>query len=160
VPLFPPQAPVSVLIDGRPLAAYVRAYVSGERVYAPIAPLLTRLADRFWFDGDTLIVERGDRRVRIRLAPRYRGELNGAYVPAGPTLRALGARVRYDGATHRLMVTVTARAVVASPTPFNASAPSLAPSEVFTPTPPSTPRPVWTGSPMPRRTGLPFPPPA
>lgn len=128
-------------------------------MYAPVAPLLTRLADRFWFDGDTLVVQRGARRVRIRLAPRFSGELNGAYLPVGPALRALGASVRYDPAAHRLVVTVSARAVVAVPTPFNPAVPSVAPSAVFTPAPPSTARPVWTGSPTPRRTGLPFPPP-
>jgi hypothetical protein len=147
-----------VSIDGRPLPAYVRAYLSDGRVYAPVAPLLIRLADRFWFEGDALIVERGDCRVRIALIPPYRGELAGTYVPAGPILRALGVVVRYDAPSHRLMVTVSARRVVASPTPFNPAVPSVAPSAVFTPTPPTTPRPIWTGSPMPRRTGLPFPP--
>jgi hypothetical protein len=159
VPLFPPGAPVAVSIDGRPLAAYVRAYLSGGHVYVPVAPLLTRLADRLWIEGDTLVVQRGGRRVRIRLDPIYRAELRGAYVPAAATLRALGATVSYDGDAHRLNVTVRVLAVVATPTPFNAAAPSVAPSVVFTPVPPSTPRPIWTGSPMPRRTALPFPPP-
>ncbi len=159
VPLFPPEAPVAVSVDGRPLSAYVRAYLSGGRVYVPVAPLLTGLADRLWFDGDTMVVQRAGRTVRIRLEPRFRAELRGAYVPAAAALRALGARVLYDGAHHRLTVTVSLRAVVASPTPFNAAAPSVAPSAVFTPFTPPTPRPLWTGSPMPRRTALPFPPP-
>jgi hypothetical protein len=159
VPLFPPGAPVAVSIDGRPLAAYVRAYVSGGRVYVPVAPLLTRLADRLWLDGDILVVQRGERSVRIRLEPIYQAELRGAYVPAAATLRALGATVTYDGAEHRLNVTVPVSAVVATPTPFNPAAPSVAPNAVFTPVPPATPRPLWTGSPMPRRTALPFPPP-
>ena len=34
VPLFPPGAPVTVLVDGRPLAAYARAYLIGSRVFA------------------------------------------------------------------------------------------------------------------------------
>jgi hypothetical protein len=148
-----------VLIDGRSLPAYARAYVFGGRVYVPVAPLLTHLADRLWFDGNTLVAQRGTRSVRIRIEPRYRGELNGAYVPAGPVLVALGASVRYDGEMHRLIVTVPTRAVVASPTPYNAAAPSVAPTAVFTPLEPQTPRPIWTGSPQPRRTALPFPPP-
>jgi hypothetical protein len=148
-----------VSIDGRPLASYVRAYVSHGRVYVPVAPLLTRLADRIWFDGDTLVVQRGERSVRIRLEPHYRAELRGAYVPAAATLRELGVGVSYDGAEHRLNVAVPVSSTVATPTPFNVAAPSAMPSAVFTPTPPSTPRPVWTGSPMPRRTALPFPPP-
>jgi hypothetical protein len=137
----------------------VRAYLSGGRVYVPVAPLLTRLADRLWFEGDTLVVQRGERSVRIRLEPLYRWELRGAYVPAGATLRALGATVAYDGAERRLDVTVPVSTIVATPTPFNAAVPSVAPSAVFTPLTPSTPRPLWTGSPMPRRTALPFPPP-
>ena len=159
MPLFPPGAPVGVSLDGHPLPAYVRAYVSGGRVYVPVAPLLTHLADRIWFQGDTLVVQRGERRVRILLEPRYRAQLRAAYVPAAATLRALGAMPAYDGAQHRLDVTVSRLAVIATPTPFNAALPSIAPSAVFTPQMPTTPRPVWTGTPMPRRTALPFPPP-
>lgn len=156
MPLFPPGAPVTVVIDGRPLAAYVRAYVAGGRVFAPVAPLLTRLADQFWFDGETLVVQRKDRRVRIRLVPQLRGQLTGAFVPAGPVLRALGAMVCYESAHHRLDVSLSARNVVTSPTPFNPIAPSASPNAVFTSTPAATPRPLWTGSPMPRRTALPL----
>jgi hypothetical protein len=150
---------VIVLIDGRPLASYARAYAADGRVFAAVDPLLTRLADRIWFDGNTLVVERGDRRVRVELAHGRARPLNAAYVPAGPILRALGASVRYERAEHRLVVTLSAHAVVASPTPFNAALPSVAPSTVFTPSPSPAPRATWTGSPTPRRTALPFPPP-
>jgi hypothetical protein len=148
-----------VLVDGRPLAAYRHAYLSGGRVFAPADPLLTRLADRLWFDGDVLVVERAGLRVRVRVVRGYRAPLNATYVPAGPTLRALGASVRYEGASHRLIIAVSTRAVVASPTPFNPAVAPVAPSAIFTPSPPPAPHPVWTGSPMPRRTALPFPPP-
>ncbi len=60
---IPTGSPVTIVVDGHPLAAYVRAYVVGGRIYAPVSPLLTRLADRLWIDGRTLVVERGDRRV-------------------------------------------------------------------------------------------------
>jgi hypothetical protein len=159
VPLFPPETPVTVLIDGRPLAAYVGAYVAGGRVFAPVSPLLTGLADRVWFDGGTLVIERGQRRVRVQLVPPRPAELNGTYVAAGAVLRALGASVRYEPASHRLIVRLPARGALASPTPFNPAAASAPPSTVFTPSPPSTPRPIWTGSPLPRRTPLPMPPP-
>ncbi len=155
VPLFPP-APVAVSIDGRPVAAYVRAYLAGGRVFAPAAPLLTLLADRIWFDGDTLVAQRGQRRVRIRLTPGSSGQLGGTYIAAGPALRALGATVHYEPGTHRLFVSTSARVVVASPTPFNPAVPSVAPSAIFTPTPTATPRPIWTGSPLPGRTPLPL----
>jgi hypothetical protein len=148
-----------VLIDGRPLAAYLRAYLAGGRVFVPVVPVLTLLADRLWIDGDTLVAERDGRRIRLRIAPPLSGDLSGAYVPAGAALRGLGVSVRYDASAHRLVVVAPARAAVASPTPFNSVAPSIPPSTVFTPMPAMTPRPAWSGSPAPRRTALPFPPP-
>lgn len=158
MPLFPPGSPVAVVIDGRPLAAYARAYLAGGRVFAPVVPLFTRVADRFWFVDDTIVVQRDGHVVRVRLVPRFGGALNGTYVPAGPVLRDLGATVRYEPDTHRLIVRMPPAAVT-SPTPFNPLTPSVAPSAVFTPAEPATPRPLWTGSPLPRRTALPFPPP-
>jgi hypothetical protein len=148
-----------VLIDGRPLVGYAGAYLAGGRVFAPVAPLLTGLADRIWFEGDALVIERGTRRVRIQLVPARGGQFDATYVAAAPVLRALGASVHYEAKERRLVVAVSSRAIVTSPTPFDPSAPSVAPTTVFTPAPPSTPRPVWTGSPYPRRTALPFPPP-
>lgn len=151
MPLFPPGTPVAVLLDGHPLAAYERAYLADGRVYAPVSPLLTRLADRLWIDGTTLIVERGARRVRVPLL--------GDYVMIGPVLRAIGAPAQYDPATSRLTVFTPPRSVVNTPTPFDPAAPHAAPTAVFTPLEPATPRPVWSGSPLPRRTPLPRPPP-
>ncbi len=148
-----------MLIDGRPLVGYTRAYLAGGRVFAPVAPLLTGLVDRLWLEGDTLVVERGDRRIRIRLVPPLGAPLDATYVAAGPVLRALGASVHYEAKERRLVVAISARDVVTSPTPFNPSVPSVAPTTVFTPAPLSTPRPVWSGLPYPRRTALPFPPP-
>jgi hypothetical protein len=159
VPLFPPATPVTVLVDGRPLAAYERAYVANGRVFAPVSPLLTDVADRLWFEGDTLVVERGGRRVRVRLAAASAARLGAAYVMVGPVLRALGASVRYDPGAARLTVQVPLRAEIASPTPFDPAASSVAPNAVFTPPVPATPRPQWSGSPLPRRTALPHPPP-
>jgi hypothetical protein len=159
VPTFPPPTPVSIIVDGRPLAAYVRAYAFEGRIYAPVSPLLTRLADRVWSQGDTLVIQRGEVRVRVVLAPTLPGQLGGDFVAVGPVLRALGASVRYDPAGRRLIVRIPPRSAVVSPTPFNATAPSVRPSAVFTPAESPTPRPVWTGSPLPRRTPLPAPPP-
>lgn len=149
--LFPPGTPVTILVDGRPLAAYERAYLAGGRIYAPVSPLLTRLADRLWIDGRTLVVERGDRRVRVPLL--------GDYVMIGPVLRAFGAAAHYDPATGRLTVSLPLRSAVGSPTPFDPAVPSTAPSAVFTPAEAATPKPIWSGSPLPRRTPLPQPPP-
>ncbi len=159
MPLFPPATTVAVIVDGRPLAAYQRAYLADGRIFAPVAPLITRIADRFWLEGGILVVERDGHLAQVRLAPSADGELGAAYVPAGPVLRALGASVRYDPAGRRLVVTLPARGALASPTPFNPAASSAAPRAVFTPFEAPTPRPLWTGSPMPRRTALPLPPP-
>jgi hypothetical protein len=159
VPLFPPAAPVAVIVDGRPLAAYQRSYLAEGRVFVPVSPLLTRLADRLWVEGNTLVIERLGRRTRVLLTTNSSGEFNEAYVPAGPVLRSLGATVHYDPAGRRLLVTIPARGPLVSPTPFNPALRSAAPSAVFTPPVVSTPRPQWTGSPLPRRTALPLPPP-
>jgi hypothetical protein len=141
------------------LRVYARAYVANGRVFAPVDPLLTRLADRLWFEGTTLVVQRDGRRVYIPVAGGAAAALDGTYVAAGPVLHQLGVAAHYDAAAHRLLVRVGERETVASPTPFNAAAPAVAPTDVFTPSPVPSPRPVWTGSPMPRRTALPFPPP-
>ncbi|MBV8530893.1 MAG: hypothetical protein JO104_06215 [Candidatus Eremiobacteraeota bacterium] len=158
MPLFPPGTPVTVLLDGRPLASYEPAVLAHGRVLVPVSPLLTRAADRLWFDGDTLVLERAGRRVRVRMAAASVTQLDSAYVAAGPVLRALGVPVRYDPMMHRLVVSTPPQAV-GSPTPFNAALPSVVPTAVFTPPQQATPRPIWTGSPLPRRTALPLPPP-
>ncbi len=149
-----------MLVDGRPLAAYVRAYLAGDRVYVPVSPLLTRIADRMWFEGNTLVIERAGRRVRVPLSESFRGELDGAYVEAGPVLRALGESALYDGKYRQLEIRTQPLTAIALPTPFSSPAPTAPPNAVFTPAPVATPRPVWTGSPLPRRTPLPIGPPA
>jgi len=141
------------------MAAYARAYLAGGRVLVPVAPLLTELADRVWFEGDTLILERGTRRVRVKLIPAPNGALNGTYVPAAPVLAALGVTALYEPAAHALLISIPRSGAVASPTPFNPAMPSVSPGPVFTPVSPPVPQPIWSGSPLPRRTALPFPPP-
>ncbi|MGA7201141.1 MAG: hypothetical protein WBX26_04875 [Candidatus Cybelea sp.] len=158
MPLFPP-VPVAILVDGRPLASYVRAYVADGRVLAPVAPLVTRLADRVWYEGDALFIERGTRRVRVRLGKTFPDQFDAAYIAIGPVLRALGASLCWEPKRRRLIVWLPQRGSVATPTPFEQGAPSAPPATVFTPSPPVTPRPIWTGSPLPRRTPLPLPPP-
>jgi hypothetical protein len=104
------------------------------------------------------VLQRGHRLARISLAPAGDAALNATFVPAGAVLRALGVLVGYDSAARRLVVFVPGGAILASPTPFDPSAPSVAPSNVFTPAPSVVPHPRWTGTPLPRRTALPFPP--
>ncbi|MBV8196738.1 MAG: hypothetical protein JO263_01265 [Candidatus Eremiobacteraeota bacterium] len=158
MPLFPPGIPVAVIVDGRPLTAYQRATLVAGRVYVPVAPLLTGLADSISMRGNTLVVQRGVHQIQIAALPISPSDLDTMYVPAGNVLRALGVALRYEPKTHRLFIQTDARVMVGTPTPFNPAAPTLAPSAVFTPLPLATPRPVWTGSPLPRRTALPLPP--
>jgi len=157
VPVFPPSAPVTVSIDGRPSLAYVRAFVAHGRVFAAVSPLLLRLADRVWFDRGTLVVERDGRRVRVAL-PQGASEPETTFVEVAPILRALGDSVTFERRFGRLEIRTPAAGepAPASPPPVRASP---VPRTVFTPEPVATPRPVWSGSPLPRRTPLPLPSP-
>ncbi len=152
VPVFPPPAAVTMLVDGRPLPTYFRAYVADGRVFAPLEPVLLRLADRAWMEGSTLVISRDGRTVRVLLPGGDRSE--GAYVAVGPLVRRLGDAITYDGKRRILEVWTTA-STVTSPTPFDASAATEPPRSVFTPQPVATARPFWSGPPLPRRTPLP-----
>ena len=158
MPLFPPGVPVAVVVDGRPLLAYQRATLLAGRVYVPVAPLLTRLADSVSMRDGVLVLQRGSRRVRLAAHPAVPSDFDAVYVPAATILRALGVSVRYEPKPRRLIIATTPRVVVETPTPFNPAVPTSGPATVFTPLPVPTPRPVWTGSPLPRRTALPMPP--
>jgi len=151
--LFPPAAAVTVAIDGHPVLAYHAAYLCGGHVYAPLRPFVTSVAYRLWYEGDTLVIARGDREVRVRLDPRQPAALDDVYVPVARILQRLGATVAY----HAKRLDVRVRYLpLSSPTPFNPLLPSQSPQAVFTPMQSPTPRPVWTGSPLPRRTPLPI----
>jgi hypothetical protein len=156
VPVFPP---VTVLVDGRPLPTYLSAYVRDGRVFVPVAPIVQRLADRAWYEDATLVVERGDRQIRVRIAPAFVDRLDAAFVAVAPLVRGLGETLSYDASGRLLNVHTGRLAAIALPSPFDSNAPSVAPTTVFTPQPVQTPRPVWSGSPLPRRTPLPNQPP-
>jgi len=150
--LFPPAAAVTVAVNGVLVRSYTRAYAAGGRVYAPLRPFVTRVADRLWYDGDTLVIERDGREARVRLEPREPDALDYVYVPIGGILRELGIAVSYQA--HRLDIRL-APPLLSTPSPFDATVPTVAPATVFTPEPSATPRPVWSGAPLPRRTPLP-----
>ena len=145
-------------LDGRPLPSYVRAYVADGRVFAPVRPLLSRLADRLWFEGNVLVIVRDGRTVRVPLETRTPDALDSAFVSIGPVLRALGETVTYDTQQRLLDVRSTRSEGIATQAPAEPN-PGVSPHAVFTPDPIATPRPVWSGSPQPRRTPLPQPPP-
>jgi|SRR5579872_3715765 len=147
------------MLDGHEVAAHVAPYAARDgRIFGPIAPYLTRVADRLWFEGDVLVVERGARILRLRLAPRDPGALDSAYVALGPALRVLGARVTFRHDARILTIITRSTDEIASPQPFDPSAVQVAPRVIFTPIPVATPRPTWIGPSHPRRTPLPFPP--
>ncbi|MBV8149813.1 MAG: hypothetical protein JO092_12020 [Candidatus Eremiobacteraeota bacterium] len=160
MPVFPPAAPVAVLVDGRPLRSYATAYVQDGRVFVPLAPLLLRLADRAWFEGSVLILERDGRSIRVRVPRRGDNALNLTFVPARAIFRQLGDDVAYDARIRQLQIRSPRAAMVALPTPYAAPSTTIAPREVFTPSPPPMSRPTWSGPPPPRRTPLPNPSPA
>jgi hypothetical protein len=147
-----------VRLDGRPLPSYVRAYVADGRVFAPVRPLLSRLADRLWFEGNLLVIVRDGRMVRIPLETRTPDALDSAFVAIVPVLRALGESVTYDTRQRVLDVRTTPSEGITAPPPF-VPGPAASPRAVFTPESVATPRPVWSGSPQPRRTPLPQAPP-
>ena len=147
---------MTVVLDGKTVRSYTGAFESAGRVYAPLRPFVTGIADSMWFDGDRLVIVREGRSVIVRIPSREPDALDHAYVPLAPILRALGEIVEYEPAG-RVVVRSPIAPVVATPTPFDPTAPSATPSPVFTPAPVATPRPVWTGSPLPRRTPIPYP---
>ena len=98
-------------------------------------PLLSRLADRLWFDGNVLVIVRDGRTVRIPLGARTPDALDSAFVTIVPVLQALGESVTYD-TQQRLLDVRTTRAgecgITAGP-PFIPGAPSsLAARRLYT----------------------------
>ncbi len=158
VPVFPPAPTVTVVIDGRRLPQYARAFVAGGRVYAAASPLLRRVADRMWVDGGSFVVECNGRRVRVPIAAGRGDQPSTAYVAVGPLLRGLGDGVHYRAGARALDVRTRPAGAIATPTPFRGASQAVAPRAIFTPEPVPTTRPVWKGPPLPRRTPLPFPP--
>jgi len=157
MPILPLAVAVTVLLDGRPVAAYARAYVAAGRTYAPLAPYVTRIADRLEYRAGTLVIDRGARYARVALRSVTPDALDRQYVAIAPILRALGESVRYDSKARAVDVRTPQTASVATPVPFDPFAAQVAPHVVFTPAPIPTPRPVWHGPAMPRRTPLPYP---
>jgi hypothetical protein len=150
------MAAVTVVLDGKPLLAYNSALEVNGRIVAPLHPFVTGIADRLWFEGNSLVIVRDGRTVRIPGVRRAPDAFDHAYIPLASILRALGVRVTYTPERHRVDISLREETVVATPEPFDPVAPTVAPRVVFTPTPQTTPRPVWSGSPLPRRTPLPF----
>lgn len=148
MPLIPLAAAVVVLLNGRPISAYNQAVVSSGRVFAPVRPFVTALSDRTWIEGNRLEIVRDGRRVSVVLGA---GSSDRAYVPLAAIARDLGAHVEYRNG--ELEIRTEPREAIEAPTPAAALA---SPRDVFTPMPVATPKPVWNGPALPRRTPLPY----
>ncbi len=157
MPILPLAAAITVLLDGRPVASYEPAYLAAGRAYAPLAPYVTRIADRLEYVGPELVITRGFYSARVRLNRVEPDALDHEYVAIAPVLRALGETVFYDARTRTLRVHTPAPEPAVSPAPFNPREPQQVPRVVFTPSPIPTPRAQWHGPAFPRRTPLPYP---
>ncbi len=142
-------------------------------VMAPLAPVVTRIADVVTLAGDDVTLVRGARTCVFRVgSPTYRcaGIVARAgvtpfardgivFLPLATVARAFGGNVAYDRRTDTLSIAFAPRSVVITPAPFEPSAPQVAPTQVFTPQPgPPTPQVMVSGDPRPRRTAIPATP--
>ncbi|MDE2483092.1 MAG: hypothetical protein KGN02_13000 [bacterium] len=151
---YPPSAAVRVRIAGHELDAYNGAFARGGRVVGPLMPFVTAVSDRIRIVGNRIVIERDGHRVLVPIAAGAPRSLDRLYVPLAPVLRDLGLDVRFGRRT--LDVTLPPPVALGTPSPYPVGWPTLAPHAVFTPMVTPTPRPIWTGSPLPRRTPLPF----
>jgi hypothetical protein len=139
----------------------------------PLAPIVAHIADRVTLDGNTITLVRGPRVCVFAVgSPTYR--CDGApqassvvpfardgivYLPLGPVVRAFGGTVTYDAQRGTVAVALPRSNALLTPPPFDASAPQVAPTRVFTPQPaPPTPQVPISGDPRPRRTAIPATP--
>ena len=143
-----------LVLDGRPIRSYTPLTLLRGRVVGPVQPYLTRIAEQISYAGGYLVLTRGTRRVRIPMALSPGTALDQAQLPLVPLLRALGEQVDVDAPKGRIEVT-SPGPVVVLPAPFDPAARQVPPTVVFTPAPAATPKMVWDGVPVPRRTPIP-----
>ena len=153
--ILPPVA-LTLLLDGRPVRSYEPLYLARGRVLGPVDPFLTGVADRIAYAGGFAIFTRGGRNVRVRMSAGPPAGLAQTYVALVPLLRALGERVDLDAARGTLDVRTPGRAEVGVDRAFDPRARQAPPRAIFTPAPVPTDRPIWNGTPRPRRTPIPL----
>jgi len=146
--------PIAILLNGSPLRSYNPPYLIHGRIQAPVAPFLTRVADRIGYEGEVMIIVRGDSSVRVRTGPHDPKSLQAVYVPIAGVLRALGARITYDARRRVLDIQTGVHRLMQTMPPYQVASPVPPPTTVFTPEPVQTPRPAYTGTPHPRRTPI------
>jgi hypothetical protein len=165
-----PLLALIVVVNGAFASGTPPARLLFGHVVVPVAASAARLADRVATDGNTLTLARGAHACIFHVgssayacdgvaaqAPVVPFARDGiAYVPLAPLARAFGGSVQLDAARGIVAVTLPPATVVATPTPFDAQAPQVAPTTIFTPQPaPATPAAIVSGDPHPRRTAIP-----
>ncbi len=146
--------PITIIIGGAPVQSYNHPYLLHARIMAPVIPFVTRCADRISYRRDVMVIRRDGRVARIFTGVIEPATLQGYYVAVAPTLRLLGARVSYDLDSRKLYVECLGPAPLRTMRPNEQLAPHVRPTTVFTAEPVVTPRPMYTGSPHPRRTPI------
>jgi hypothetical protein len=163
-------AAIVVVLNGAflPSAPPVRRLFG--HIVAPLAPVMTRIADRVTLDGDAIELVRGAHAcafrigvpafrcdARIRLAAVTPFARDGiAYVPLADVVRAFGGTATYDAPSGTVALTLAPSTAVDTPAPFDPAAPQAVPTRLFTPQPaPPTPQAIESGEPRPRRTAIP-----
>jgi hypothetical protein len=144
--------PVTVVLDGRIVRAAESARLVRGSVVGPIEPFGRALAQRISVDpaAGTITLECRDRIWTIALPPEgERGEIGLA-----AAARALGDRVRYDGAARTLFIASPVPQPLATMTPFAGYSPPPGVLPTFAPYERPTPRPTVSGIPQPRRTPI------
>ena len=163
---------VVVIINGALVASAPPAQLLFGHVMAPLATVVTRLTQSAVLDGDAITLVRNGRTCLLRVGSHAItcngvttalpvapfGRAGVAFVPIAEVVRALGGAAAYDPHSHIVALDVPPETVLNTPAPFDPNAPQATPTVIFTPSPvpvPATPRPVDTGSPLPRRTAIP-----
>jgi hypothetical protein len=165
-------AAVIVILNGAIVASAPPAQLVFGVVMAPLAPVVTRFTQRAVLAGDTITLVRNERTCVLRVgsdaltcdgvartlpvAPFGRDGI--AFVPLAAVARALGGVAAYDPHTRIVALDMPPETALNTPAAFDPNAPQATPTVIFTPSPiplPSTPRPLESGSPLPRRTAIP-----
>ena len=162
-------APIVVLLNGVLVPATPSALLVAGSVMVPVAPIVTRFAERVAVDpaGDILIEARGHRcRFRIGRAVAACDGRNTAlafapflddgtaFVPLADVARVLGGDVSLDRSSGTAELWLAPLRGLETPPP--SGAPLGGPTPALTPGPrPATPAPEPISSPRPRRTPLP-----
>lgn len=167
--IVPAAVPVSVIVDGRLVAASHAAVLERGVVMAPLDPYVRTFAARIVneragrivverpgyvlvFHVGTAVAEAGRASAQLPIAPYLRAGY--AYIPLAAVGRLLGATVTYRAHFHALDLRFPAAQPLVTAPAYVAPQTAVSPGPTFAPT--STPQPVETlrGIPKPRRTPL------